>query len=71
MPRRFEVTHNQMSALTWSLIFGGLLGAAIGGTMIQGHATFGWCLVGAGALGVVTGLVLIWVRSRWPDDDSA
>jgi L-2-hydroxyglutarate oxidase LhgO len=36
--------------------------------MIHYHATFGWCLVGAGVLGVVTGVVLIWVRSRWPDD---
>jgi predicted MFS family arabinose efflux permease len=62
------MSHNQMSALTWSLIFGGLLGAALGGTLLRRDASFGWLLLGAGVAAVAGGIVLVWRRSRWPDD---
>jgi hypothetical protein len=54
----------RMSVLTWTLIFGGMLGIAVGWTVRRGDAVFGWVLVGASLTAVVTGIVLVWVRSR-------
>ena len=62
------MSSNRMSALTWSLIFGGLLGFALGWTMRLSDAVVGWVLLGASVLAIVSGIVLVWSRSRWPDD---
>lgn len=62
------MSHNQMSALTWSLIFGGLLGSALGWTLLRSNPGFGCWLLGAGVVAVVIGIVLVWWRSRWPND---
>jgi membrane protein DedA with SNARE-associated domain len=62
------MSHNQMSALTWSLIFGGMLGSALGWTLLRSSPNFGWLLLGASVVAVIIGIVLVWWRSRWPDD---
>ena len=53
----------------WPLIYGGLLLLSLGlfvGRRIDGMG-MGWALVLVGAAGVVTGAVLLVLRSRLPD----
>lgn len=64
------MTSARMAAWTWTLIFGGMLGFAVGWSVRRGDAVFGWVLVGASLLAVATGVVLVWVRSRMADDES-
>ena len=54
----------RVEALVWILIYGGLLGASLGFAFGRNGKAFGWALIVAGALAVVAGAVLIWVRSR-------
>lgn len=57
----------RLEALVWVLIYGGLFGASLGFALHRRGAAFGWALVVAGAIAVVCGVVLIWVRSRLRD----
>lgn len=65
------MTSAHMSALTWTLIFGGLLGFAVGWTVRRFDTVFGWALVSASVVAVATGVGLVWVRSRGRADDRA
>lgn len=61
------MTPARLEVWIWVLIFGGLLVAGLGIALLQRGAAWGWTVVGAGALAVVVGVVLIWVRSRMRD----
>lgn len=53
--------------LVWLLIYGGLLAACLGLFLLRGgDALWGGLLLGKGGLAVLTGVLLIWLRSRWP-----
>jgi hypothetical protein len=56
-----------LSAWTWSLIFGGMLGLALGLTVRRTDALLGWILIVASGAAVAVGIVLIWVRSTMND----
>jgi len=57
-----------MEALTWVLIFGGLLVLSPGIFVLRAGAGFGlgWAMVGGGSAAVLAGVVLILLRSRMP-----
>ena len=54
----------RVEVLIWTLVYGGLLFAGLGIALARNHESYGIALVVAGALGVVIGAVLVWVRSR-------
>ena len=60
----------RIDALVWTFVFGGLLVVGLGVSLQRGGATYGWAVAVAGGLGVATGAVLIWLRSRIPDPES-
>jgi hypothetical protein len=60
LPRRLDV-------LTWTLIYGGLAAAGLGGAVQRTADALGWALVAAGAVAAVAGCVLIGVRARIED----
>jgi uncharacterized membrane protein YqiK len=49
------------------LIFGGMLGIALGLTVHKTEPTLGWVLIAGSALAIVVGVVLIWIRSTIKD----
>ena len=51
----------------WVLIYGGLLALVIGWFVTPGNAALGGSLMVAGAVLVVVGALLVWVRSRMHD----
>jgi len=54
----------RVEALIWTLIYGGLFATIIGVATGGVHIAAGWSLGVMGAIAVVAGVVLIWVRSR-------
>lgn len=53
--------------LVWILIYGGALVAVLGLFILRGgHELLGWLLMVKGGLAVAAGVVLIFLRSRWP-----
>lgn len=54
----------------WTLIYGGLILVMLGLWSRPQLPTFGSLLAAAGALGVLSGGALVWVRSRRGDDDA-
>lgn len=50
--------------IIWLLIFGGLITLGLGLAVASGQPGLGWTLAVTGALAVVLGAVLVWVRSR-------
>jgi hypothetical protein len=57
----------RIESLIWVLVYGGLLGICLGFALQHGGQAFGWGLVGVGAAAVVSGVCLVWVRSRMGD----
>ena len=55
-------------ALTWVLIYGGLLTLVLGLWVTPADDDTGWLLVAGGGLAAAVGVVLIYVRSRIKDD---
>lgn len=53
-----------VEAWVWVLIYGGLLSACLGYFVDGKDPKLGWQLVAGGAVAVVSGLVLIVLRSR-------
>jgi len=62
-----KVTNSRLAAITWSLIFGGMLSLALGLVIRRNDATIGTVLVVVAGLAICVGIVLVWVRSRRPD----
>jgi hypothetical protein len=54
----------RIEALVWILIYGGMLSGTLGLFML--HASGGLALLVAGGIAIVLGILLIWLRSRWP-----
>ena len=54
----------RLDALTWTLIYGGLLTPILGLWVESGDDDTSWLLVTAGTVAAATGIVLIYVRSR-------
>lgn len=56
-----------MERLVWILIYGGALAASLGLFVLRGgDAPLGGGLITVGAVAAAAGLLLIWLRSRWP-----
>ena len=58
----------RLGALTWVLIYGGLLALVWGVWVRPADNDIGWLLMAGGALAAMAGFVLIYVRSRIKDD---
>jgi len=58
-----------LAALTWVLIFGGMLSLALGLVVQRSDAGLGLTIVVLAAIAIVAGIVLVWVRSRIADDE--
>jgi hypothetical protein len=54
--------------LIWTLVYGGLIGLALGLSIRRAHAALGWTFVTAGAMVAAIGALLVVVRSRMKDD---
>lgn len=54
----------RIEALVWVLIYGGMLIGTLGSFML--HSSGGLALLVAGGIAIVLGILLIWLRSRWP-----
>jgi hypothetical protein len=52
--------------LVWVLIYGGLLLGGLGLFVDREGSVLGIVMVAVGALALVAGIVLVWVRSRMP-----
>ena len=59
---------SRLETLVWVLIYGGLILVALGFAMPHSENTLGWTLIVLGGVIAAVGAVLIWVRSRLPDD---
>lgn len=57
-----------LETLVWLLIYGGLALLMVGLWSIAALPALGGVLVAAGAIAAVAGALLIWWRSRRPDD---
>jgi len=62
------VTTATIDKLIWVLVYGGLLMVSLGIFVKRRDADLGWTLIGLGALVALVGAVLVWVRSRMPQD---
>ncbi|CAN5253776.1 hypothetical protein BH11PSE10_BH11PSE10_02860 [soil metagenome] len=66
--RPAEATLKRMERWTWSLILPGLLALVLGIFLLRGATDgelLGYGLASLGGLAVLTGIVLILLRSRW------
>ncbi len=62
-----KISAGRLEVLIWALIYGGLLTLGLGIALVRGGADVGWSIcIGAGAA-ALAGVVLVWVRSRWPE----
>ena len=60
------VPNRTLEKLVWLLIYGGLLLLCLAVFLRRSGAALGLALMLAGAVAVLLGVVLIWVRSRRP-----
>ena len=61
----------RIESWTWILIYGGLALLSLGFALQQQTRSWGAAVMVVGALAVVLGVVLIWVRSRMADAPNA
>jgi uncharacterized membrane protein YhaH (DUF805 family) len=59
----------RMETWTWILIYGGLLAAVLGMFVEKSQAQSGSAFYTVGGLSVLTGIVLVFVRSRVHDEN--
>lgn len=59
----------RMERVTWTLIYGGLLAMVLGMFVDKAQAQGATTLYGGGALAVVAGVGLIFLRSRMREED--
>ncbi len=62
-----KTTAQRIESFTWPLIFGGMFLASLGYSLQRERDALGWTLVAVGAIAIVAGIVLVWLRSRLPD----
>jgi hypothetical protein len=61
----------RLDALIWTLIFGGLFTLVLGIAAHDDAVVAGWSLSVIGVFAAASGFILIWVRSRLPEDPPA
>ena len=54
----------RLGVLIWALIYGGLFAIGIGIALQRPGEPYGWGVAVCGAVVVVLGFVLVWIRSR-------
>jgi xanthine/uracil/vitamin C permease (AzgA family) len=54
----------RVGALTWVLIFGGVLMLALGLVVSRNDAALGWGIAAVSIAAIAIGVLLIWLRSR-------
>ena len=59
-----KVSAGRIELLIWMLIYAGLLLGGLGIALSRGGQPFGWGVSAVGVVAAVTGVVLVWVRSR-------
>ena len=59
-----KISTGRVAALTWVLIFGGMLMLALGLVVGRSYPGLGWAIAAASIVAIVVGVLLIWVRSR-------
>lgn len=64
-----KLSIRRVAALTWVLIFGGMLMLALGLVLRRGEPGLGGVMALASIACIVVGVVLIWVRSRMEKAD--
>ena len=57
------MSSGRIAALTWALIFGGMLVMAVGLTVRGADNILGWLLIAGSGIAIAVGVILIWVRS--------
>lgn len=60
-----------LDKLIWYLILGGMIVFSLGLFMQRGGGALGWVVLSAGALAVVVGAVLIFIRARMHEPGDA
>ena len=50
--------------LVWVYVYAGLILLGLGLAVQRGDSTIGWTIAAIGAVSIVIGIVLVWVRSR-------
>ena len=58
------ISTKRLGVLIWALIYGGLFAIGIGIALRSAAEPYGWGVAVAGAVFVVVGFVLVWIRSR-------
>ncbi len=64
-----KISTARVAALTWVLIFGGMLMLALGLVVGRSEPGLGWAIAAASIVAIVAGVMLIWVRSRMESED--
>ena len=64
-----KVSAARVAALTWVLIFGGMLMLALGLVLGRTDAVLGVGIVVVSVAAIVVGVLLVWVRSRMKEDE--
>ena len=59
-----DKTIARVESWVWILIYAGLFGVVLGIASMSASEAVAWSLIVAGAVLVVAGVILIWVRSR-------
>ena len=57
-----------VGAVTWVLIFGGMLMLALGLVLRRTDPALGWAIAAVSITAIMLGAVLVWVRSRMKED---
>ncbi|MDH5540529.1 MAG: hypothetical protein OEY03_14100 [Rhizobacter sp.] len=58
-----------LATVTWVLILGGMLSLALGLVVRRSDADLGLTMAILSGIAIAVGIVLVWVRSRMPDDE--
>ena len=58
-----------LAAVTWVLILGGMLSLALGLVVRRSDADLGLTMAILSGIAIGVGIVLVWFRSRMPDDE--
>ncbi len=58
-----------IEGMVWPLVFGGMGMSMLGLWIVDADAGLGYGLLVGGGVAVLIGLLLIWLRSRLPNDE--
>ncbi len=58
----------RIERLIWILVYGGLFAIGLGVSVRASVDGLPWLLIGGGAVALLAGAVLLWLRSRMRDD---